>query len=521
MTDAGRSAVKRKDFETYALGQFVANIKAGRVKPGSYLLVENLDRLSRENAGEATELFLSIVNKGVVVVQLSPVVMEFKKPVDTTSLMFAIIELSRGHSESAMKSERSGAAWANKRKHAKEKVLTARVPTWIRHEDGKVSLDAEKAAVVQRLFKMAADGLGLVAIARRLNDEGVPVLGRTHLTVKGETRPVVWSAVNVHRILTSRAAVGEYQPCRGRPGDRKPAGPPVLDYYPPVVDRDTFDEVQAALKTRAVVGCGRRGRYVSLFAGVLRDARTGRNLMARHHPHRESVILPVGATDGRNYRWVSFPLRAFESAVLSELVEVKVEEVDPGAPSGNRVEVLSARLAELEQLSAKWRAKMGRLELVDVVADNLAEIERERKDVAARLGEAQREAASPLSEAVGNLRVVGKSLAEDDGDDNRKRCQAALRRAVESVWCLFMPGRGRRLAAVQVVFKGGRCRNYVIYHRPAASNQHGGDRAAETKVYSFADVHKAGDIDLRDKSDVAELEEWLGSLDPKALAGSR
>src|SRR5262245_27420116 len=62
MTDAGRSAFRRKDFATYALGQFVANIKAGRVKPGSYLLVENLDRLSRENAGEATELFLSIVN---------------------------------------------------------------------------------------------------------------------------------------------------------------------------------------------------------------------------------------------------------------------------------------------------------------------------------------------------------------------------------------------------------------------------------------------------------------------------
>src|SRR5262245_34621351 len=68
MEDKGRSAFKRKDFATYALGQFVAHIKAGRVETGSYLLVENLDRLSRENAGEATELFLSIVNRGVVVV---------------------------------------------------------------------------------------------------------------------------------------------------------------------------------------------------------------------------------------------------------------------------------------------------------------------------------------------------------------------------------------------------------------------------------------------------------------------
>src|SRR5262249_54137659 len=71
MTDAGRSAFKRKNWDTYALARFVDCIKSGRVEPGSYLLVENLDRLSREDAGEATELFLSIVNKGVVIVQLS------------------------------------------------------------------------------------------------------------------------------------------------------------------------------------------------------------------------------------------------------------------------------------------------------------------------------------------------------------------------------------------------------------------------------------------------------------------
>src|SRR5262245_53933769 len=76
MTDAGRPAFKRKNWDTYALAQFVARIKARLVEPGSYLLVENLDRLSREDAGEATELFLSIVNKGVIVVQLSPAVME-------------------------------------------------------------------------------------------------------------------------------------------------------------------------------------------------------------------------------------------------------------------------------------------------------------------------------------------------------------------------------------------------------------------------------------------------------------
>src|SRR5262245_32232739 len=154
MTDAGRSAFRRKDWDTYALARFVDCIKSGRVESGSYLLVENLDRLSREDAGEATELFLSIVNKGIVVVQLSPIVMEFRRPVNVQSLMFAIVELSRGHSESAAKSERVGAAWARKQKEASTRVVTRRLPGWVRYTDGKLTLDQGAAQTVILIYRM-------------------------------------------------------------------------------------------------------------------------------------------------------------------------------------------------------------------------------------------------------------------------------------------------------------------------------------------------------------------------------
>ena len=53
------------------------------------------------------------VNKGIIVVQLSPAVMEFRKPVNMMSLMFAIVELSRGHSESAIPKRDTVAPIAN------------------------------------------------------------------------------------------------------------------------------------------------------------------------------------------------------------------------------------------------------------------------------------------------------------------------------------------------------------------------------------------------------------------------
>ena len=37
MTDAGRSGYNRKDWDTYALAQFVTHVKSGRVPKGSYL----------------------------------------------------------------------------------------------------------------------------------------------------------------------------------------------------------------------------------------------------------------------------------------------------------------------------------------------------------------------------------------------------------------------------------------------------------------------------------------------------
>lgn len=524
LRDEGVSAFRGKNRENpdvHGMACFLQAVKSGRVPAGSFLILENLDRLTRESIVPAVNLFTSILLAGVKIVQLRPAEQVFTSGADMTGVMLALVELSRGNSESVMKSDRIGKAWARKRREAATKVLTRRVPTWITCAGGELSLDPAKAKTVRHIFGMAAEGFGLTHIARKLNADRVPVLGRKAVASPGQVgtdpakkdrRKVVWSASVVYRILTSRATLGEYQPHKGRPGDRRPDGPPIHDYYPPVIDPATFAAAHATLRKNASRGRGRRGRHVNLFAGLLRDARAGGNMMARHHTKRESVIFPAGATHGRGDRWVSFPFRAFESAVLSQLVEVKVEDIHPDAPAVNKVEALAARLAEVEALIQKWRAKMDRPELVDVVADKLAELQRDHKTTADQLAEAKQDGVTPLSEAVGRLRVVGKSLADDNSDENRIRCRSAIRRAIESVWCLFIPGRGTRLAVVQVWFRGGAHRDYLIRHKPAGKNARG-VWPAQTEVESFADAGLPGDLDLRERSDATRLEKaidkWL------------
>jgi hypothetical protein len=167
-------------------------------------------------------------DQGIVAVEPPPIVMEFRKPVNIQSLMSAIVELSRGHSGSAARSERVGAAWARKQREAASRVVTRRLPGWIRHDDGKLAVDAKAARTVRQIFALARDGHGARGIAQLLNAERVPVFGRA--TFKG--RPVAWSQTTVYHVLNSRAVVGDYVPYKCRGEGRKPPGEPVPGYFP-------------------------------------------------------------------------------------------------------------------------------------------------------------------------------------------------------------------------------------------------------------------------------------------------
>ena len=60
-----------KNVKAGALGVFLKAIYDGTVPKGSYLLIENIDRLTRDEITPATMLFLQIITAGVTVVTLS------------------------------------------------------------------------------------------------------------------------------------------------------------------------------------------------------------------------------------------------------------------------------------------------------------------------------------------------------------------------------------------------------------------------------------------------------------------
>lgn len=247
--DRGKSAYKAEHVaENGQLKRFIDHVDSGRIKTGSYLIVESLDRLSREKANIALERFLGILNKGINVYTLMDQrLYSSENKNHTFELMASIVWMAQAHNESFSKGERVQKAWSEKKKQAREtnKPLGKAVPYWLELKDGKYTVIEERAEVVRRIFQLCISGRGRTATGRILNNEKVPVFGSIARNKDG-----LWATTSIARILNSRQVLGEYQPTRLDKGKRVHDGQSVRNYFPRIITDDLFFQAQAAQQSR-------------------------------------------------------------------------------------------------------------------------------------------------------------------------------------------------------------------------------------------------------------------------------
>lgn len=238
LRDLGVSAFRGGNVEaTSALGGFLKAIRDGLVPSGSFLLVESLDRISRQMARKAVRILEEIVEAGVTVVTLNDGKAYTEESLAGTDFLIAIIVLMRAHEESATKGKRVAAAWSAKRQDAAHgKLLTRLTPGWITAESGKPELIPERAKVVRQIFDMFLSGMGKESIAWTLNDGMVPTFGRADL----------WGRSYVAKILANPAVIGIFTPHTDDGRTRAPQTP-LKGYYPAVIAAETFGRVQDLL----------------------------------------------------------------------------------------------------------------------------------------------------------------------------------------------------------------------------------------------------------------------------------
>ena len=149
--------------------------------PGSYLLVESLDRISRAEILDAWEVFTGILNRGITIVTLADNMVYSKEKANRqfTDLIISITIMSRAHEESLTKSKRLKAAWDTKRKNLNEQKLTRRCPSWMKLNESRTAYELipEKIAIIRQIIDLMMSGMGRGAIAKKFNQQGIHSIG--------------------------------------------------------------------------------------------------------------------------------------------------------------------------------------------------------------------------------------------------------------------------------------------------------------------------------------------------------
>jgi DNA invertase Pin-like site-specific DNA recombinase/biopolymer transport protein ExbD len=385
LQDIGISAFHGTHATEGALGRFLTAVRDKKVEPGSYLLVESLDRLSRQHPFDAFTIFSQIMTAGINIVTLVDQRV-YSKATGFSDLILSIATMSRAHEESETKSQRVSAAWANKRKNVETRKLTAQCPAWLELSDDKRSfvVNQKRAAVIVTIYENGAGGMGYYSITRRLNQDHIPTFGRSD----------GWQTSYVAKLLTNRAVLGEFQPHRAINGKRVAQGDPITDYFPSIVDEQLFYRAQSG-RTQRQNGGGRKGLNISnLFSGIARCAYCNSRMRFENkgsRPKAGTYLVCDRARRGLDCEKTGWKYEDIEASFLAYVQEIDLASlVHTEAESTKRQELVDNIAALNGRLGVIGQEKERAYELYiksgsksDFVAQKLQELDQ----TAARLKE--------------------------------------------------------------------------------------------------------------------------------------
>jgi len=357
LKDVGKSGFRGDHVKFGALGGFLRLVKDKQIPVGSYLLVESLDRLSREDVLIAQAQFIEILSAGISIVTLIDG-MHYHKDKDFTQLIISLTYMSRANNESQEKSKRIKDVIRNRKLDALagKPRYNHHLAGWITQtrigdsKDYEFTLN-EKAKGVLRAFELYDSGMGAWSVAKALNTEGHPVL-RPKQNVDAK-----WKEAQVQLMLRNEIVIGTYQASETIDGKSVPLGDPIRNYYPAAVPDDLFWRVQAKINKPKPVGrLGRR--YSNLFARNTSCSGCGRilRLSKGGGPNRRISYfscMQKALVDGHPCSGKFFPYDTLEHAILTyatDFYEAAATEMQ--VPEKNK-QKLEKQLAEAKTYLAR------------------------------------------------------------------------------------------------------------------------------------------------------------------------
>lgn len=394
--DLGISAFDKFNATKGALKAFIDAVESGCITSGSYLLVENLDRLSRSDAIDAVSLLGRLISLGIRVVTLiDGKVLDEESIKDPMVLMFAVLIFIRAHEESATKFYR-GAKFHARNREKRNSFCFGQGPGWLKptlKKDGWEPI-FEKVESIVKVFELTAKGYGTTAIAKIANKEKWPIPGKADS----------WHKTLPNKLVHNRRVLGEFEPQVKEGKKRRSTGERWENYYPTVVSMELFNAANAAVSRRRLMPKRRDDGYHNIFQGLLCCGHCGATFSRKSKGGGKNsvgyAIYMCADKDRGMTQCPSWNARILEDSLIPPLLTLVAADILQGSAKRAANDVLEIERMVLAQAKAALNNLIDSIEQIgssDAIANRIRTLElsvEKRKDT---IGELLAQANDPVS----------------------------------------------------------------------------------------------------------------------------
>ncbi len=302
----------------------------------------------------------------------------------------------------------------------------------------KLEIDPLHAETVRLIYRLALHGDGTKGQLGVKNI--VSYLNRNRIFTRDGGR---WGIGQVHRILTRRTYMGEHEfNKRSKSKELKPVSEIVVVPVPPIIDRETFEAVQALLKARhptvtpsAVIS------GPTMLTGLIHCAKCG-------------GAMTIRTGKGGRYRYYACSMKARQGPTACEGMAVPMDKLDDLVASH-----LEDRLLQPERLETILATVLDRRqERSERQREHIGELNRRAAESEARLKrlyDAIEAGVADLDDPALKDRIDGLKAIRDQAKTDAERAGAMLQNSGSKAVTPQMLSKFARTARQRIRLEGG------------------------------------------------------------------
>lgn len=461
--DLGVSAFKGRNATQGSLREFINQI-GKRVPVGSWLVVENLDRLSRDGVLTALDLLKEILQKGITVVtgMDSKVYTYESLSSSMMDLILSVMLFSRAHEESVTKKTRveSQARSLIQKNLVRESGTPALVIEsigqnvwWSSQENGLVIPHPVYFAVAKKIIDMKWDGCSPGEIQRYLNEHYQPPTKDKTGNLNKWGMNLIRNFLNptVHGrkefILDKRDSSGQLQKqkCVDEEGNEyfeiEKETFVIEDYYPALMTESDYLTLASLDKVRAATRNPAKGdslQEIGLLSGIgiLRCGKCGLPMTKNSaQKARFRYVCSSKNTEGKSCGNSGFTGQPLEHVVL-QLIADHVWNNN----QEDKTEWFTHEISKLDKMIKKL-VRLGALtdeSEIDDLAQEINTYRAQKRELEFKFNEYKIEKSSQVTTGWDEFR---KFDTEDVTNPERKRIRLKIKQAIKSIDCTTFRGR--------------------------------------------------------------------------------